>query len=311
VGTSFRNPVSIRDRVVDKFASSTVGQIYFFEQFVDTNYLYNNFAFRINKYLKYKKTKEAKLFGNAILFLSGFLKMDIPACEQYIKVIQNIEPDVSIHPWPIGRKVTSHILFSFFIRNENMAKLNEFIGNYRNIAYQYNNYLDIGLTEFELSIMNALVLMQKYEVLYDMLKITMKAYNFESPKLDLFAIISKNQNSLPILFLEYAKFKLGKKIANNFPEMVEKRINNFITIFEDFQYQIILNWFLCDYYLISGDIGKADKHYQSALEISQFAQYDFYTAFLMMNNPMKDTETIQQAEIQISNSGFKPEQFIY
>ncbi len=310
VGTSFRNHVSIRDSVVEKFASSAVGQMYFFEQFVDTNYLYNNFAFRINKYLKYKKTKEAKLFGNAILFNSGFLKMDIDVCEKYFKIIKSIQPDVSIHPWPIGRKVTSHILHSFFIRKENIPNLSGFIGKYRTIAYQYDNYLNFGLTEFELSIMVALVLIREYEVLNDMLEITLKAYNFENQKSDLFAFLSNNQNSLPLLFLEYAKFKLGKPVKDNFPVVVEKRINNFTTLFEDFQYQIILNWFLCDYYLISGVIEKVDKHYQSALEISQFAQYDFYTAFLMMNNPMKDTETIQLAEKRISNSGFNPELFV-
>lgn len=311
VGASFRNPVKIRERIVKKFAASPKGQLFFFEQYVDTNYLYNNFAFRIKEYLKHKQTVEAKLFGNAILFMSGFLKMNVEKCEKHFEVINNITPDKNIHPWPTGRKVTSHLFYSYFVKREKMANIGSFIRKYQNIAYQYKHYLDFGLTEFELSIMVALVVIQEFEVLIEMLEIALKAYNFDSPTLDLFAILSNNQNSLPVLFLEYAKFKQGKTYAGNLPLLLEKRINNYITIFEDFQYQIILKWFLCDYYLISGDMDNANKHYLSALELSQFAQYDFYTAFLMINNPEKDPEIIQQAEEKIKRSGCNPELLVY
>ena len=73
----------------------------------------------------------------------------------------------------------------------------------------------------------------------------------------------------------------------------------------------MLKWLLCDYFRIAGDIEKANIHYQSALEISQFAQYDFFTAFLMINNPARDPESIKQAERQIRQSGFNLELFAY
>ncbi|MCD6596082.1 MAG: hypothetical protein J7L04_00235, partial [Bacteroidales bacterium] len=166
-----------------------------------------------------------------------------------------------------------------------------------------------GLIEFEISIMIALVLIQEYEILRDMLEISFESYNLDNPKFDIFAILSSNPNSLPVIFLEYSKFKLGISNSENFPIMLEKIINNYISIFEDFIYQIMLKWLLCDYFRIAGDIYKANIYYQSALEISQFAQYDFYTAFLMINNPARDPESIQQAERQIGQSGFKLELF--
>ncbi len=302
VGNSFRINNSIRNKLIQKYATCSAGQVFFFEQFVDTNFIINNYDFRINEYLKHKKTKEAQLFGNSILFLSGFLKMNSIICVKQFEIINKIKPDSTIHPWPIGRKTAYQILYHYFVENKPISNLLEYIHNYQSIAYEYPNYLNNGVVEFELSIFISLLLTKEYKIIIQLYNKIINIYNIEIST-NFSYNNQQNQNVLPFLFSEFAKFKLGQKVADNYINILEKTIDNFPSTFDDFQYKIILKYFLSDFYKDS-DIKKAKEYFELALKLSQFAQYDFYTAFLLINNPTKDSELIREAEEMLKKSGF-------
>ncbi len=122
-------------------------------------------------------------------------------------------------------------------------------------------------------------------------------------------MLRMSQNSLPIYFLEYSIYKQGNYDNPDLPTLWEGAINNFAATFDDYQYLIMLNWFLVDYYTHKGNKEKAQKYFSSALDLSRFASYDFYTAFILKNDPSGKEEHVIQANEMISRSGFKKELF--
>jgi len=312
VGNSFRNNNSIRDRVIRLFASHLSGRTLFFERFVDINYLFNNFRFRIEEYLKHASSGENRLFGHSILYLAGFLQMDASLCRHQFSLVEQISTQKNVHPWPIGRKVSCLILHRYFIEHSEIKDLGEFIRRYTSEAYAYPGYLKRGLVEFELYIMLALVLVQRFEVLEAMLTQIFTFYESANPDLEVSLMLRVNQNSIPVYFQEYALFKLGHYDEHpELPKIWEEALNSFNTTFDDYQYLIMLNWFLCDYYASKDEIERAMYYYRSALELSRTARYDFYAAFLLKNDPTGDNEHLTQAEQMISSSGFSAELFNY
>ncbi len=67
--------------------------------------------------------------------------------------------------------------------------------------------------------------------------------------------------------------------------------------------------FLVDYYSHKGNKEKAEKYFSAALDLSRFASYDFYTAFILKNDPSENKANLNQADEMISRSGFKRELF--
>jgi hypothetical protein len=52
-------------------------------------------------------------------------------------------------------------------------------------------------------------------------------------------------------------------------------------------------------------------YYHAALELSRFASYDFFTAFLLTNDPSGDPERMALADMMIAGSGFNAGLFNY
>lgn len=311
VGNSFRENNSIRDRIIRLYASNPLARIYFFERFVDINYLFNNFRFRIEEYLKHAPTNENKLFGHSILYLAGFLQMDASLCQHHFSIVEQIPTFENVHPWPIGRKVSCLILHRYFVEQSEIEGLTDLIRKYTTEAYAYPGYLTKGLVEFELYIMLALVLVQRFEELENMLTHIFTFYNTSNPDLEVSLMLQVNQNSIPVYFQEYALYKLGHSDYQELADIWEAAINSFTATFDDYQYLIMLNWFLCDYYTSNGQLDRAMDNYMAALELSRFASYDFFTAFLLKNDPSGDKERVARAGQMIADSGFNAEHFNY
>ena len=311
VGKSFRINNGIRNRLIETFAASRAGRMYFFEQFVDTNYLFNNYVRRILAFLKHENGAEPTLFGHSILFLAGFLKMDTNTCQKHFAVISNIQPGKNIYPWPSGRKVASHILYNYFVEGRRPADLWPFTEQTAKIAYTYPGYLERGFIEFELYIMVALALVQEFEVLEKLLDHAFRHYYTEKNEDPKYTLLRHNQNTVPHLFMEYARYKLGKSTDDSFETMFTGAIENYTTTFDDYIFLLLLNWFMFDYFTDKGVPEKADYYFEAGIKLSRFAGYDFFTAFFLYNHPGENKDIALFATQMIEESGFNLSLFTY
>ncbi len=306
VGITFQISNKIRIPLINEFALHPEGQKRFFEEFVDTNYIFNNYEYRIQEFLKHKSNAEAQLFGHCILFLADFLKMNLYGCRQQMKVINSIEPDNQIYPWPVGRWVAASIVNRHIVEENPIPDLESFIDHYRSIAYAYPEYLENGRIEFEMYIMVALVLTENYNLLARVIEKAHESYHKGEAEHKGFTWLSYSQNQLSYIFLDYARFKNSGELSQEKVNTCEEFINNYINFFDDFQYLILLNFFLMEYFVHLGALDKAREQLDQALVLARHSKYSFFEAFLYSKGADLKSCFASMAKDLIGESHFNP-----
>ena len=310
VGKAFRHHNSICDQVVKEFACYEKGQRYYFEQFVDTNYLYNNYTFRIQEYLQHKHTPEARMFGNAILFLAGFLKLSRQECDRYITILTDLKSNSEIHPWVLGRKAASMLMYNLFVTGDFSISLWQQVLQWRDLAYAYRGYFSQGLVTFELPLLVPLVMAARYAELEELLQFTTEHQRQLPEKDGYVSLLSKNQNSLPELVLAFVKEQKSERKASDLPGKIESALLNLANSYDDFQYQIILRWLLRILYRQTGNNHQAAGHLETALQLSRFAGYDFFTYYLQLHADALARKQRTALLQEIGRRGFNSDSFL-
>lgn len=110
------------ETIIPDLAKNKLAQIFYFEHFPDydnlVSYQYKGYI----EYLKYKKTTEAQIFGNCLLFFSAFLMMDKSLMKKYHTNLMGINITNEIHPMPLGRYYQCLILFQHFVEEKSIDK---------------------------------------------------------------------------------------------------------------------------------------------------------------------------------------------
>jgi hypothetical protein len=94
-------------------------QVFFAEHFPDYDNLCSYYYKVYESYLAHKKTPEARIFGNSMLFLKSFWLLDEDNCTKYLNEINLNKLDDTIHPYVIGRYYACNFLFDSFFNNGN------------------------------------------------------------------------------------------------------------------------------------------------------------------------------------------------
>jgi hypothetical protein len=112
------NP-ALLSKLSSSLASNPVSQIYFFERFpyIDGPGL-PEYKRAIQQYLQ-KKTPEAQIFGNTLLFLSDFLCNKSQNLKKYHSRMMKFDVNESMHPFAIARFVGTNKL-NAHLNNENL-----------------------------------------------------------------------------------------------------------------------------------------------------------------------------------------------
>ena len=92
-------------------AKLSVSQVYFFERFPFIDGLGGAYKKSIQLYLQ-KKTDEAQIFGNNLLFLSAFLCENHKQINTYHTRLNELPINESMHPFLIARSIGSNILYA-------------------------------------------------------------------------------------------------------------------------------------------------------------------------------------------------------
>ncbi len=129
LGIQLRRHAKLREKLWPIYAQHPLGQAYYFEFFVDIDYLVLHHYEGLTIYAQQKATPEARLFANCLLFLKGFLSGNHYECQAAHLIITQIEPDLSIHPTPLGRRFACLLLYEHYygggIKSETIDHLHE------------------------------------------------------------------------------------------------------------------------------------------------------------------------------------------
>src|SRR5690606_16504859 len=100
------------------YSTHPVAQAFYFEFFVDYDFLPVRHHQAINLYAQSKQGKEALLFSQCVLFLRAFMMNDRETCLDLLKKINAIELDSELHPFPLGRKMSCNLLAQVFFKSK-------------------------------------------------------------------------------------------------------------------------------------------------------------------------------------------------
>lgn len=117
LGLEMRKYPQMQALLWKEFAKDPVSQFIYFEHFVDHDFLAINHHKAIHEYALHKQEPEAKLFSNCLLFLKGFLVNNFAECKTYIKRVNQIQIDPTIHPYPLSRMLSYNLLYQRFSTN--------------------------------------------------------------------------------------------------------------------------------------------------------------------------------------------------
>lgn len=114
IALRFREDPNTLIRHLTELMKKNQFQIFFAEHFTDYDNLCSYYYQVYESYLQHKKTPEAQLFGNSMLFLKSFWIMDKQDCSKYLNEINKINIDYHIHPYLIGRYYACNLVYDVF-----------------------------------------------------------------------------------------------------------------------------------------------------------------------------------------------------
>ncbi len=113
LGKFLRLHKHIRNELIPQWAKSPIAQTYFFEHFVDTDFIVNYYHEYLTEYSKYKKTPEARLFVQSNLAYYEWLKEYPGHYPEAITYLSHTNEYEELHPIPVFRKFTGLLLYYY------------------------------------------------------------------------------------------------------------------------------------------------------------------------------------------------------
>lgn len=160
-GIALRKHEKLRETLLPIYATHPVAQSFYFEFFVDTDYLVLHHHKAIELYLEQKKTDEARLFGHSLLFLKSFLSKNEADCKRHIEELRIIPKTAQIHIIPTVRYYGSELIYRHFYGGGISDDYWELILQMARLAHTYPNFDDKPL-HFHIKILNALLLCSEW-----------------------------------------------------------------------------------------------------------------------------------------------------
>ncbi|WP_394772337.1 hypothetical protein [Mucilaginibacter sp.] len=157
--------INLYNHVAPVLASNPTAHEYFFERFPFIDKLCCGLGKGYKFYMQNKKTAEASIFGNALLFLGAFLEEDLSLANKYLLAINKIKAwaSLQIHPYVLARLIGSNIAYSHILNDGAgkevwLAELDKVLNNNPNQWGHYSNSC-----EFEFIVCEYLLLSGNYD----------------------------------------------------------------------------------------------------------------------------------------------------
>lgn len=146
---------------------------FYFELYVDMDFLIIDHYFALREYRKKKQSPEAVLFSSSLLFLRAYMLDKSTEMQRDISIMDSVELTEDIHPIPIARYLTSKMLFEKMKFGEITPETKEIIiGYFKKIRHhgiegKYTSF-------FHFWMMEGFVLSGEYDMAMDLILILEK-----------------------------------------------------------------------------------------------------------------------------------------
>jgi tetratricopeptide (TPR) repeat protein len=163
IALRFREDSETFKQVIPALASNSFAQMFFIEHFPDYDNLVSYYYLLYEAYLKNKKTTEAQLFGNSILFLKVLWTLNKKEANVYIQKMDSFSLHKNIHPYIIGRIYACKLVHNYIFGNQKLIPelIKEFNDKTANLPIDGNHFRDFPAAHYIFS--EALFLTKQYQ----------------------------------------------------------------------------------------------------------------------------------------------------
>ena len=111
LGCALRSDDATRNTLAPYYARHPAGRTYYFESFVDQDYLVKQFMTSLRHYLNHSTSPHARIFGHAMLLLGHLLHLDAEDCHRQARLLEALSHEEALHPLPLGRSIAYRLLY--------------------------------------------------------------------------------------------------------------------------------------------------------------------------------------------------------
>jgi hypothetical protein len=114
VGFSLRHDENARKYLIPKFAADAEWRHWYFETFVDFDYLMFGYGDALKIYMRYESSNTSIIFGESLLLLRSIVEMNFEQAGNHVKNLQKYDHDTAfIHPIPLARSLSYQLIYYY------------------------------------------------------------------------------------------------------------------------------------------------------------------------------------------------------
>jgi hypothetical protein len=256
IGTALRHDNIAFDVLIPRFAADTNWQKWYFETFVDIDYLVIKYGKALWYYLVYNKTKEGQIFGHSLLLYKYILEAEYEEAKYEISILEKIDFDpLELHPLLLGRLMAFRAIYRYFFEGSLPKELLNSILEYEEQIHSSVKYQEF-IPCYHATLIFALNLCKEYELtklLWEKIYPKYDEYilKLRIPEIDLAKVFLANS------YLETGELENGYVILNDYHENLYQTTRN--------SYGIYKNIIDAKFLFLLGDLERADKLMEEAL----------------------------------------------
>ncbi len=256
IGIALRHDNIAFDVLIPRFAADTNWQKWYFETFVDIDYLAIKYGKALWYYLVYNKTPEGQIFGHSLLLYKYILEAEYEEAKHEISILEKIDFNpIELHPLLLGRLMAFQAIYYYFFEGALPATLLSSILEYEqkiHTSIKYNEFIPC----YHSALIFALNLCKEYELTKTLWEKIYPKYDeyinkLRVPEIDLAKVFLANS------YLETGELENGFVILNDYHENLYQTTRN--------SYSIYKNIIEAKFLFLLGDLEKADKLMDEAL----------------------------------------------
>lgn len=261
--------------LMEHFAKEENAEKYLFGKFPDVYNLTKGNRMILGVFANKAYRKSVRIKSLSLLLLSAIFTLEVEGTKEIYKKLKAEEPDSSCSAFTVSIRLASILIYNHFIIDESneIDILKMFY--YREMAYQQHdgNYETLN-GEFELILCMVLIYMKSFHKVIQLIDDVEHLYNnTKSKKADV------NYRILQCYKLS-AQHSLGMELTDDHVQFLES-CETEVFASQNYFLQIFYHAFLSSVQFSKGNRNQVERHFNAALEVSEFAKYSLCTAGIL------------------------------
>ncbi len=167
IGYELRRYRQLRDILIPYYASIPKGQVYYFQRFIDIDFLVLSFADRLDFLLQYDESAQTQIFAHSLKFWKAFLSENHSELRMEYNILKSLPNCEGLSLYYQGYMYSCSLLYQYYEEKEiNISLLNK----YHNIENEYalaTPDKKMQFTQFQVSVIDTLFFCQKYDFIIE------------------------------------------------------------------------------------------------------------------------------------------------